>query len=99
MNPPGSIRDLRVNSGWTDTDSRRPGSSWLPVSYRASSQPPGVNRFLTVFLRRRRSWLAGIGGLLPAELGGVGGQELDVVVGEVGGLDPAGDAGFGEQPG
>jgi len=41
----------------------------------------------------------GIGGVLPAELGGVGGQVLDVCVGEVGGLDAAGDAGFGEQPG
>src|SRR6266851_821253 len=40
-----------------------------------------------------------MGVVLPAELGGVGGQVLDVVVGEVGGLDAAGGAGLGQEPG
>src|ERR1700758_5741529 len=37
-------------------------------------------------------------GCRAAQAGRVGGQVLDVGVGEVGGLDPARDAGFGQQP-
>ena len=37
-------------------------------------------------------------GVLAAQPGRVGGQVFDVVVGEVGGLDPARDAGLGQQP-
>src|SRR5215472_11151750 len=43
--------------------------------------------------------LAGGGLADGAERGGVFGEGDDVVVGEVGGLDPAGDAVFGPQPG
>ena len=35
---------------------------------------------------------------MGASLGGPGGQVDDVLIGEVGGLDPAGDAVFGAQP-
>src|SRR5215831_12537089 len=96
MASPASKTLLSVNSGWAATDLR-----WFFLfSNQASSQSAGValRRVLTVYLRGQ-GWLAGIGGFLAAELSGVGGQVLDVGVGEVGGLDPAGDAGLGQQPG
>src|SRR5712691_2434489 len=48
--------------------------------------------------RGRSGRAGGSCGVLPAKVGGVGGEVLDVVVGKVGGLDAAGDAGLGQQP-
>src|SRR5215831_4190990 len=74
---------------------RRANAAYSPFSTAAF----GVNRFLTVFSRWEDDRSGGIGGLLAAELSSVGGQVVNVGVGEERGLDPARHAGLGQQPG